>query len=90
MRPSDMVAASAPGQRSSRTLRCWMECPVNEIWFGSHAVLPTKDDEFVQDSHEHRPYPTPAEFAAGVGRVLAVCFGLALLAHVVVTAIGVP
>jgi hypothetical protein len=66
-----------------------MERPVTEIHFGSRAGLPSRDDEFVRGSHEPRTYPTPAEFVAGVGRVLAVCFGLALLAHVIVTAIGV-
>jgi hypothetical protein len=67
-----------------------MERPVKEIDFGYHAGLPAEDAEFVRDSHERHPYPTPAGFFAGVGRVLAVCFGLALLAHVLVTVIGVP
>jgi hypothetical protein len=67
-----------------------MERPVKQIQFGSHVGLPANDEVFVCDSHEPRSYLTPAEFVAGVGRVLAVCFGLALLAHVIVTAIGVP
>jgi hypothetical protein len=67
-----------------------MERPVKETYFGSDAGLPTKDELFVHDTHEPRSHPTPAEFVAGVGRVLAVCFGLALLAHVIVTVIGVP
>jgi hypothetical protein len=67
-----------------------MERPVKETHFGSHAGLPARDQLFVRDSHEPRSYPTPAEFVAQVGRVLAVCFGLALLAHVIVTAIGLP
>jgi hypothetical protein len=67
-----------------------MEQPVKEIHFGSHVGLPAKDEVFVRDSHEPRSYPTPAEFIAGVGRVLAVCFGLAVLAHLIVTVIGLP
>jgi hypothetical protein len=67
-----------------------MELPVNEIQFGFHAGLPTQDEELVRDSHEPRTSPTPAEFVVGVGRVLAVCLGLALLANVIVTASGVP
>jgi hypothetical protein len=67
-----------------------MERPVKEIHFGSDSWLSAKDEVFVRDSHEPRSYPTPAEFIAGVGRVLAVCFGLAVLAHVIVTATGVP
>jgi hypothetical protein len=89
MRPPDIVAASAIDQGPSRTLRCRMERPVRETHFGSPAGLPVKDELFVRDSHEPRSYPTPAEFVAGVGRVLAVCFGLALLAHAIVTAIDV-
>ena len=67
-----------------------MERPVKENHFGSHSGLSANDEVFVRDSHEPRSYPTPAEFIAGVGRVLAVCFGLAVLAHLIVTAIGVP
>ena len=63
---------------------------MKEIHFGSRVGLPAKDEVFVRGSHEPRSYPTPAEFIAGVGRVLAVCFGLAVLAHLVVTAIGLP
>ena len=90
MRPPDIVVASAIEQGPSRTLRCRMEWPVKQIQFGSHVGLSAKDEVFVRDSYEPRSYPTPAEFVAGVGRVLAVCFGLALLAHVIVTAIGAP
>jgi hypothetical protein len=90
MRPPDIVAASPIDQDPSRTLRCRMEWPVTQIQFGSHVGLSAKDEVFVRDSYEPRSYPTPAEFVAGVGRVLAVCFGLALLAHVIVTAIGAP
>jgi hypothetical protein len=90
MQPPDIVAASAIARGSLQTLRCWMELPVNEIQLGFHGGLPTKDQECVRDSHEPRTCPTPAEFVAGVGRVLAVCFGLALLANLIVTAIGVP
>jgi hypothetical protein len=67
-----------------------MERPVKETYFGSHAGLPAEDEELERNSHEPRGYLTPAEFIAGVGRVLAVCFGLALLARVIVTAIGFP
>ena len=63
---------------------------MKQIQFGSHVGLSAKDEEFLHESHETRSYPTPAEFVAGVGRVLAVCFGLAVLAHLIVTAIGVP
>ena len=63
---------------------------MTQIQFGSHVGLSANDEVFVRDSYEPRSYPTPAEFVAGVGRVLAVCFGLALLAHVIVTAIGAP
>jgi hypothetical protein len=90
MRPPDIVAASPIDQGPSRTLRCRMEWPVTQIQFGSHVGLSAKDEVFVRDSYEPRSYPTPAEFVAGVGRVLALCFGLALLAHVIVTAIGAP
>ena len=65
-----------------------MERPVKETYFGSHAGLSAADEELVRNSHEPRSYPTPAEFVAGVGRVLAVSFGLALPARVIVTAIG--
>jgi hypothetical protein len=90
MRLPDIVAASAIDQGPSRMLRCRMEWPVNQIQFGSHVGLSATDEVLVRDSHEPRCYPTPAEFIAGVGRVLVVCFGLAVLAHVIVTAIGVP
>jgi hypothetical protein len=62
---------------------------MKDVVLGSHAELPTKNAEPARDSHEARNYPTPAEFAAQVGRVLAVCLGLALLAHVIVAVTGI-
>jgi hypothetical protein len=61
---------------------------VKQVQFGSHAGLPIKDNELVRNGQEARSYPTPVEFVAQFGRVLAVCFGMALLAHVVVAVIG--
>jgi hypothetical protein len=65
-----------------------MEWPVKEIQFGSYVGPPATNNEIVRDSPDPRTYPTPAEFVAQVGRVLAVCCGLALLAHVIVAVIG--
>lgn len=62
---------------------------MKQVQFGSHAGLSIEDNEPVRDSREARSYPTPVEFVAQFGRVLAICFGLALLAHVVVAVIGV-
>jgi hypothetical protein len=61
---------------------------VKEVQFGAAAGLPTRDDERTHDGHGARNYPTPTEFFAQVSRVIAVCLGLALLANVVVSAIG--
>lgn len=58
------------------------------IRFGSHMGRSTTNNASVRDSRDTRTYPTPAEFVAQVGRVLTVCFGLALLAHVIVALVG--
>jgi hypothetical protein len=61
---------------------------VKEVQFGSHTGLPTSDAEHMRDAQELRTYPTPAEFLVQVGRVVAVCLGLALLAQAVVAMVG--
>lgn len=61
---------------------------MKEIQFGSHMELSTTNNESVRDSRDPRTCLTPAKFVAQVGRVLAVCFGLALMAHVIVTLVG--
>jgi len=61
---------------------------VKNARFGSHAGLPASDEEYMRDAHEPRTYPTPAEFIAQVGRVIAFCLSLAVLAHVIVAVVG--
>ena len=61
---------------------------MKEVQFGAAAGLPTRDDERTHDGHGARSYPTPTEFFVQFSRVIAVCLGLALLANVVVSAIG--
>jgi hypothetical protein len=62
---------------------------MKDVVLGSDAGLRTKNDKLARDCHDARNYPTPTEFAAQVGRVLAVCLGLALLAHVIVAVTGI-
>jgi hypothetical protein len=40
------------------------------------------------DDHVARTYPTPVEFVGQLGRVIAYCLGLAVLAHVIVAIVG--
>jgi hypothetical protein len=61
---------------------------VKEVQFDAAAGLPARDDERVHDGHAARSYPTSTEFFAQASRVIAVCLALALLANVVVSAIG--
>ena len=61
---------------------------MKEVQFDAATGLPTRDDERVHDGHAARSHPTPAEFFAQASRVIAVCLALALLANVVVSAIG--
>jgi hypothetical protein len=65
-----------------------MEWTMKEAQFGAAAELPARDDVRMPDGNGARNYLTPAEFFAQVGRVIAVCLSLALLAQVVVSAIG--
>ena len=62
---------------------------MKEIWFGAQVGLHHGKYQYARNTHGTRTGPTPSEFLAGVGRVLAVCFGLALLAHALVAVIGV-
>lgn len=61
---------------------------MKDVRFGVHAGLPTEDMARMDDEHEARTYPTPAEVFAQIGRVIAFCLGLALLAHVIVAFVG--
>ena len=60
---------------------------MKDIRFGAHAGLPAGDGKHMHPEHELRTY-TVTEFMGQVGRVLAVCLGLALVAHVIVAVIG--
>lgn len=61
---------------------------MKNIRFGVHAGLSTGDEGHVGDERDARLYPTPAEIFAQIGRVIAVCLGLAVLAHVIVALAG--
>jgi hypothetical protein len=62
-----------------------MEWSVKNVPVGSHFGLPASDESLADTSPG---FLTPTEFMVQVGRVLAVCLGLAILAHVVVVMVG--
>ena len=76
------------GQGAPRALRCGMELSVKDVRFGVHAGLSAEDEAGVGNEQEARTYPTPAEVFAQIGRVIAFCLGLAVLAHVIVALVG--
>jgi hypothetical protein len=57
---------------------------VKEAQIDTHAGLPTGHGERAGNEQAAQVYPTPTEILAQVGRVIAFCLGLALLAHVIV------
>jgi hypothetical protein len=61
---------------------------VKEAQIDTHAGLPAGDDARVGNERAAQTYPTPTEVLAQIGRVLAFCLGLALLAHVLVAVAG--
>jgi hypothetical protein len=62
--------------------------PVNDIQFGTHAGLPSVDAQTMQETHEIRLHPTPGEVLAKIAGVIAICLGLALLAHLLIAPPG--
>jgi hypothetical protein len=72
----------------SCALRCCVERPVNEVRFGSDVGVSAGDEVRMTDDHVARTYPTPVEFVGQLGRVIAYCLGLAVLAHVIVAIVG--
>ena len=61
---------------------------MKDVQFGTHAGLSAGDEGRVGDEQDARTYPTPAEIFAQIGRVIAFCLGLAVLAHVIVALVG--
>jgi hypothetical protein len=51
---------------------------VEKVHFGTHAGVP--DSESMREMH-----PTPGEVLAKIAGVIAICLGLALLAHLLIT-----
>ena len=61
---------------------------MKEAQIGTHAGIPAGQDERAGNERAAQAYPTPTEILAQIGRVLAFCLGLALLAHVLVAVVG--
>ena len=61
---------------------------MNDIQFGTHAGLPSDDAENKRETHEIRLHPTPGEVLAKIAGVIAICLGLALLAHLLIAPPG--
>jgi hypothetical protein len=60
--------------------------PVNDIQFGAHAGLPSNSAEATRTTQDITLHPTPREVLAKIAGVIAICLGLALLAHLLITA----
>src|ERR1700678_3645833 len=84
----DIFAAICIRLGTSCALRCCVERPVNEVRFGSDVGLSAGDEVRIADDDVARTYPTPVEFVGQLGRVIAYCLGLAVLAHVIVAIVG--
>ena len=56
---------------------------MEKVHFGTHAGVP--DSESMREMHEIPLHPTPGEVLAKIAGVIAICLGLALLAHLLIT-----
>jgi hypothetical protein len=55
---------------------------VDKVQFGTHAGLP--DSDSMRETHEIPLHPTPGELLTKIAGVIAICLGLALLAHLLI------
>jgi hypothetical protein len=62
--------------------------PVNAIQFGPHAGPSVSDSTQEGENRDARVYPTPSGAMAQIGRVIAVCLGLALPTQFLLAFVG--
>jgi hypothetical protein len=65
-----------------------MECVVNDVRFTSFGSPAPREPEVPFMLEDISTVPTPGKVISQIGRVVAICLGFGLLAHVLVAFVG--